>query len=145
MALVAPAPIMGATGKYMSPYTEDGTVALWVEKGQSAAAGASVGGFLGAQAGAKLVENIPFVGGWLGQSLGETAGRAIALSMVGGEAFMKKNSDMSFNTVQDLALYMYVKNSSHKDFPKVLELTQKIYPDLQQGYYAAIMNASKRR
>ncbi len=47
----APTPIAGNTGTYMSPFTEDGTVALWVEKGKSARAGSAVGGFLGAQAG----------------------------------------------------------------------------------------------
>jgi hypothetical protein len=141
-ALTAPTPIMGNSGKYMSPYTEDGTVALWVEKGRAASAGANVGGFVGAQAGAKLAENIPFIGGMLGQKVGETMGRTVALKMVGGEEFIKQNSDMSFDNVRDLALYMYVKNSSHKDYPQVLDLAQKIYPELQKEYMPAIMSAS---
>jgi len=145
LTLTAPEPILGNTGRYLSPYTEDGTVALWVEKGQAAGAGASVGGFVGAQAGAKLAENIPFFGAMLGKSLGESAGRAMALQMVGGEAYMRQHSDLSFNSVRELALYMYVKNSSHKDYPKVLELTQQIYPELQQGYHAAIASASAGR
>ncbi|CAG1019338.1 hypothetical protein BURC_04212 [Burkholderiaceae bacterium] len=144
-AMKAPAPIVGNTGKYMSPYTEDGTVAQWVEKGRAASAGANVGGFVGAQAGAKLMENIPFVGGMLGQKVGESVGRSVALNMVGGEAFVKETSDLSFNTVQELAVYMYVKNSSHKDYAQVLDLTQKIYPELQQAYYPALMQASARR
>ena len=141
--LVAPQPIEGNTGAYMSPFTEDGTVAPWVEKGRSAKAGASIGGFLGAQAGQKLAENIPFVGGIIGQSVGESLGRAAALSMVGGEEFIKANSDISFNSLNDLAVYMYVKNSSHKDYAAVLELTQAIYPDLKQGYYQALVSASQ--
>jgi hypothetical protein len=145
LALTAPEPIVGNTGRYLSPYTEDGTVALWVEKGQAAGAGASVGGFVGAQAGAKLAENIPFFGAMLGKSLGESAGRAMALQMVGGEAFMRQHSDLSFNSVRELALYLYVTNSGHKDFAKVLELTQQIYPELQQGYHAAIASASAGR
>ncbi len=144
-AIVAPAPIMGNSGKYMSPYTEDGTVALWVEKGRSASAGAGVGGFVGAQAGAKLMENIPFVGGWLGQSVGESVGRQVALKMVGGEEFIKANSDMSFNSVNDLAVYMYAKNSAHKDYAAVLDLTQKVYPDLKTAYFPAIAAASRKR
>lgn len=140
--LTAPSPIVGNGGMYMSPFTEDGTVAPWVEKGKAASAGASIGGFLGAQAGQKMAENIPFVGGLLGQKLGETAGRAVALKMVGGEEFIKANSDISFNSVRELALYMYVKNSSHKDFQQALELTQQIYPELKQEYYAALIAAS---
>lgn len=139
----APSPIIGNTGKYMSPYTEDGTVAAWVEKGRSASAGAGIGGFLGAQAGQKVAENIPFVGGFLGQAIGESAGRAIALKMVGGEEFIRANSDLSFNSVQELAVYMYAKNSSHKDFAEALKLTQEIYPELKQAYYPAILNASQ--
>jgi len=139
----APAPILGNSGKYMSPYTEDGTVAAWVEKGRSASAGAGVGGFLGAQAGQKVAENIPFVGGFLGQAIGESAGRAIALKMVGGEEFIRANSDLSFNSVQELAVYMYAKNSTHKDFNEALKLTQEIYPELKEAYYPAILNASR--
>ncbi|CAH0280988.1 hypothetical protein SRABI118_03776 [Massilia sp. Bi118] len=141
-ALRAPTPIMGTTGKFMSPYTEDGTVAAWVEKGRSASAGAGIGGFVGAQAGQKLASNIPFVGGMLGQAVGESAGRAVALKMVGGEEFIRANSDMSFNNIDDLAVYMYVKNSSHKDFAEALKLTQDIYPELKTRYAQAIITAS---
>jgi hypothetical protein len=141
-ALRAPAPIMGTTGKFMSPYTEDGTVAAWVEKGRNASTGASIGGFLGAQAGQKVAENIPFIGGILGQAVGEHAGRAIALKMVGGEEFIRANSDISFNSVNDLAVYMYAKNSTHKDFAEALKLTQEIYPELKTAYYQSIINAS---
>lgn len=138
----APAPIVGNSGKYMSPYTEDGTVAKWVEKGRAASAGANIGGFIGAQAGAKLAENIPFVGGFIGQKVGESVGRSVALNMVGGEAYIKETSDLSFNTAEDLAVYMYAKNSTHKDYAQVLDLTQKIYPELVQGYMPAIIKAS---
>lgn len=144
-ALTAPSPIIGNTGKYMSPYTEDGTVAKWVEKGRSASAGASVGAFVGAEAGSRLASNIPFVGGFIGKSVGESLGRTVALQMVGGEEFIKANSDLSFGSVNDLAVYMYVKNSSHKDYSEVLQLTQKIYPDLQTAYLPAIAAASRNR
>lgn len=140
-AVLAPKPILGNGGKYMSPYTEDGTVAAWVEKGRSASAGSAVGGFLGAQAGQKMAEQIPFFGGLIGQAVGEKAGRAVALQMVGGEEFIRANSDLSFNSVQDLAVYMYAKNSAHKDFAEALKLTQEIYPELKTAYYPAIYAA----
>lgn len=140
--IAAPKPIIGNSGKFMSPYTEDGTVAAWVEKGRNASAGANIGGFVGAQAGAKLAENIPFVGGILGQHIGETAGRAIAVKMAGGEEFIRANSDLSFNSVNEMAVYMYAKNSTHKDFAEALKLAQEIYPELKTAYYPAIINAS---
>lgn len=140
--IAAPQPILGNAGTYMSPFTEDGTVSLWVEKGKSARAGSAVGGFVGAQAGQRLASSIPFVGGMIGKSVGEYAGRQVALKMVGGEEFIKANSDLSFRTVQDLAVYMYAKNSSHKDYAEALALTQEIYPDLKEAYYPAIARAS---
>lgn len=141
-ALRAPQPIAGSTGKYMSPFTEDGTVAPWVEKGKSAKAGTAIGGYLGAQAGQRLAQQIPLFGAMLGQSVGESVGRAAALEMVGGEQFIRANSDISFATVQDLAVYMYSKNSGHKDYAEALALTQEIYPELKTAYYPAIANAS---
>jgi len=144
-AILAPTPIAGNSGKYMSPFTEDGTVAPWVEKGRAASTGSAVGGFLGAQAGQKLAGSIPFVGGILGQSIGESAGRAAAISMSGGEEFIRNNSDISFNTVQDLAVYMYAKNSSHKDYAEALKLTQEIYPELKTAYFAAISSAARKQ
>nr|WP_315398397.1 hypothetical protein [uncultured Duganella sp.] len=140
--LSAPKPVLGSGGAFMSPFTEDGTVTLWVEKGKSARAGSNVGGFLGAQAGQRLAGQIPFIGGLIGQSVGESAGRAVALQMVGGESFIRANSDISFNTVQELAVYMYVNNSTHKDFAEALALTQEIYPELKSAYYPAIAQAS---
>ena len=142
-AILAPQPIVGNSGKYMSPFTEDGTVAPWVEKGRAASTGSAVGGFLGAQAGQKLAENIPFIGGMIGQAVGESAGRAVAVKMAGGEEFIRANSDLSFNTVQDLAVYMYATNSAHKDYAEALKLTQEIYPELKTAYLAAITSAPR--
>ena len=141
----APQPIAGNGGAFMSPFTEDGTVAPWVEKGKAARAGSAVGSFLGAQAGQKLAEQIPFIGGMIGEKVGASAGRAVALQMVGGEEFIKANSDISFSTVQELAVYMYAKNSAHKDYPEALALTQEIYPELKTAYFPAIVTASVGR
>ncbi|QYF92554.1 hypothetical protein KY495_17655 [Massilia sp. PAMC28688] len=143
--ILAPQPIAGTTGKYLSPFTEDGTVTAWVEKGRSAKAGSAVGGFLGAQVGQKMASQIPFVGGMIGQSVGEYAGRAVALKMVGGEEFIRANSDISFATVQDLAVYMYATNSAHKDYAEALALTQEIYPELKTAYFPAIAKAPTRQ
>jgi hypothetical protein len=65
--------------------------------------------------------------------------------MSGGEEFIRNNSDISFNSVQDLAVYMYAKNSSHKDYAEALKLTQEIYPELKTAYFAAISNASRKQ
>jgi hypothetical protein len=142
--LKAPEPIAGNTGKYMSPFTEDGTVAPWVEKGRAASAGTAIGGAVGAEAGKQLLSAIPIFGGIVGQKVGEASGRAIALKMAGGEEYISQTSDMSFASVDDLAVYMYVTNSGHKDYEQVLHLTQQIYPELEERYVPAIMAAPRR-
>lgn len=143
LAAVAPQPIYGNTGEFMSPYTEDGVVAGWVDKAVNAKLGAAIGSQAGAYAGRKLMENVPFFGGMLGQKVGDAAGRKIAIEASGGWEYIKESSDLSFNSLNDLAVYMYAHHSSHPDYQKVLEATWEIYPELQTAYMPAIMNASR--
>ena len=140
---VAPQPIYGNSGEFMSPYTEDGVVAGWVDKAVNAKLGAAIGQQAGAYAGRKLMENVPFFGGMLGERVGDAAGRKIAIEASGGWEYIKESSDLSFNTVEDLAVYMYAHHSAHPDYQQVLEATWEIYPELQTAYMPAIQNASR--
>lgn len=130
----APEPIEGNTGKYMSPYTSDDVVAEWVDKAINAKMGASVGSVAGRYAGQKAMENVPFVGGFLGKSVGESMGRRIALEAVGGEAFIRQTSDLSFNSLSELAQFLFVEHSQRENFQDVLSATQEIYPELATVY-----------
>lgn len=141
--LTAPAAIMDNSGAFMSPYTTDGVVAEWVDKAVNAKAGASIGGMAGAYAGQKLAENIPFVGGFLGEAVGNKLGREVALKMSGGEEFIRSSSDISFNNVEDMAVWLYVNYSSNPHYQDALEATYAIYPELQSVYYQALINASR--
>jgi hypothetical protein len=140
--IAAPEPIPDTTGEFMNPYTEDGVLAKWVDKAMNAKMGAQAGSLIGAYAGQKAMENIPFVGGIIGQEVGNKLGREIALKSVGGIDFVKETSDSSFKTVDDLALYMYATHSSHKHYAEALDATMAIYPELKQRYHAAIYSAS---
>src|SRR5690554_504507 len=142
--LAAPAPIEGNTGKFMSPYTSDGTVSPWVEKAINAKMGATIGATAGVYAGQKLMENVPLFGGILGQQLGEAAGRKIALEASGGEEFIRSSSDLSFDSIDDMAIYLYVKHSTHPNYQDALAATQEIYPELKQRYGYALQTASSQ-
>ena len=131
-----PEPIYGNTGKYMSPFTEDGTIAPWVEKSMAAAAGAGLGGAVGAYAGQKALEQVPFFGGLLGSMAGKAAGREIALNAAGGWDFIRANSDLSFNSLDDMARYLQAHHASHPQYAEVLKATYEIYPELQQSIRA---------
>lgn len=144
LAAVAPEPIYGNTGEFMSPYTEDGVVADWVDKAINAKLGAAVGSQVGAYAGRKALENVPFFGGMLGQRAGDAAGRAIAIQASGGWDHIRGTSDLSFATLEDMSVYLYAMHSSHPHFDKVLEATYEIYPDMRTAYWPAIQRASAR-
>lgn len=142
--LQAPQPIAGNSGAYMSPYTTDSVLAEWVDKAVNAKTGAAVGGTAGAYAGQKLAENIPFFGSMLGQKVGESAGRAVAIKMSGGEELIKSSSDLSFNNLDEMSVWLYVTHSGHEHYQAALDATFAIYPELQQTYYGALIRASAK-
>lgn len=132
--LTAPTPIEGTTGKYMSPFTSDGVTAAWVTKSMQVKATGQVGALAGQYAGQKAMEQVPFVGGFLGKKVGQSAGRAVALQAIGGEAFLRSSTDLSFNSLQDMATFMYVNHSTHAEYKQILEATYAIYPDFKPVY-----------
>ena len=153
--LVSPKPIEGTTGKYMSPFTSDGVTAGWVTKAMSVQATGAVGSMVGSAAGQyaankaanQMASMVPIPGmGFLaqraGKAAGEAAGRGMALQSIGGESFLKSSTDLSFNTLQEMAVYMYVNHSTHPDYAKIVEATAAIYPDFRAAYGPALQTAS---
>lgn len=131
-------PIQGTEGEYMSPYTSDGVTAEWVNKSINASMGSAVGSAAGAYAGAKAAEQIPIIGGLLGSKVGEAAGRKAAIEASGGEDYMRETSDLSFNSLEDMAAWMYQEHGNGSNFDEVLKATQEVYPDLEQVYPATV-------
>ncbi|MFK5986570.1 MAG: hypothetical protein QM479_14265 [Pseudomonadota bacterium] len=140
--IVPPEPIYGNSGEFMSPYTEDEVLADWVDKAINAKAGAQVGAAVGAYAGAKALEMVPFVGGMIGKYAGEQIGRQIAISASGGMEYITSSSDLSFNSLDKLSVYLYAKFSTHAHYQDALAATMEIYPDLKKIYQSAIYKAS---
>ena len=141
--LIAPEPREDSAGKFLSPYTSDGVVAGWVEKGIAAQAGSAVGSIVGQQAAQKLAENIPFASMFARQA-GEAAGRAVAIKASGGWEAMRETTDLSFDTVDDMIVYTYVNFSTNEHYPDVVSHIGKIYPDWTKRFQAAISQAPRR-
>jgi hypothetical protein len=135
---------MDNSGKYMCPYTQDDVLAEWVDKAIQAKLGATLGKTVGAYAGQKALEQVPLLGGFLGSMAGEAAGRAIAIQAAGGWDFIKSTSDLSFNSVDNMAVYLYVMHSSHEHYQQALNATCEIYPELSNRYSYAIRKAPRR-
>lgn len=153
--LASPKPIEGTTGKYMSPFTSDGVTAGWVTKAMAVKASGAVGSMVGSAAGNyaanqaanQMASMVPipgmsFLAQRAGKSMGEAAGRGMALQSIGGEAFLKSSTDLSFNTVQEMAVYMYVNHSTHPDYAKIVDATATIYPEFKTGYGPALQTAA---
>ncbi len=143
--LKAPAPIEGDAGRYASPFTSDGVTAGWVTKSMQVKAAGQIGSMAGSYAGQKALESVPFVGGFLGQKAGAAIGQSMALSAIGGEEFIRETSDLSFDSLQDMAVFIYVNYSSNPEYQKILEATWALYPEFQTVYYPALQAASAGR
>lgn len=142
-SLIVPAAIEDNSGQFLSPYTSDGVLAEWVDKAVSAKVGAAVGGAAGNYLGQQATENIPFIGGMLGQKVGEEAGRKIAIEASGGEEYIRQTSDISFTSLTDMAVYIYAKHSTHEHYADALSAAMAIYPELNKIYQNALINAAK--
>lgn len=129
----APKPIEGNTGQFMSPFTSDGVTAQWVTKSMQVEASGQIGEAAGTLAATELLKNVPFAGMFAGDASKRLA-RAMALKKIGGEEFLKSSSDLSFNTLEDMAAYMYAFHSTHDDYARVVKATTAIYPGFANAY-----------
>lgn len=143
--LTAPTPILSNSGQYMCPYTQDGVMAEWTDNAINAKMGATVGKHAGAFVGQQALKQVPFIGGMLGSKVGEEVGRKIAIDSCGGMETIKKSSDISFNSYDNMSVYLYVNYSSNEHYKDALAAAYGIYPKLQKAYYPALVRASKNQ
>jgi hypothetical protein len=141
---MAPAPIRGNTGKFMSPYRADGTPTAWVDKAILAKTAGDVGQAAGKKGGEMALKQVPIAGGMLGGMAGKETGRQIAVAAAGGWEFIQSSSDLSFNNIDDLAVYLYAKHSSDPKYRDALVATEGVYPDLTEHFEKAIRTAPRK-
>lgn len=129
----APKPLEGNGGAFMSPFTSDGVTAEWVTKAMKVQASGDIGGAVGQVAADQLLSNIPFAGLFAGKATKALA-RSAAMKSIGGQEFLKSSSDLSFNSLEDMAKYMYAFHSSHPEYARIVKATAAIYPDFANIY-----------
>jgi len=140
--LTAPAPIQDNSGEYLCSITRDKTLAEWSDKMAHVGLATTIGATAGAIAGQQVLKQVPFVGGLLGDWAGKAIGRRIAIESAGGMDFIKKTSDLSFNTTQDLALYLYVEYFNGDHYAEAVKAAMELYPDLKAQYVPTLVAAS---
>ena len=132
--------LLDNSGQYMSPWTQDGVLAEWVNMTIDArigeAAGGAVGAVAGAAAGRRVLRNVPggsFLGGMAGAQAGQATGREMALQAAGGMEHIRNTSDMSFNSLQDMARYLRAMHGSDPNFSDAINAASRIYPGLDDA------------
>lgn len=142
--VLLPTPINGNTGKFMFPYKANGSPTPWVDKAILAKTAGAVGQEAGKKGGEAALKSVPIAGGLLGGMAGKETGRQIAVAAAGGWDFINSSSDVSFNNLDDLAVYLYAKYSSDAKYRDALESTEGIYPELTERFDKAIRTAPRK-
>jgi len=139
----APLPLTNKKGKYFVPYNAEGQITEWATKTLNTQLGAAIGAKAGEEAGKQLAARVPF--GGLASGLMKKKGKEMgAVAAIGGTEFIKKTSELSFNNLDDLAVYMHVKHGSSGDYAQALAAAMAIYPALEGSYDNAIRSAYQR-
>jgi hypothetical protein len=138
---VAPAALTDKSGKFFLPYDENGRLVAWADKALAANVGAAVGSKAGEKAGAMAASKIPLAGGLLAMGAKKKGKELGALAAVGGAGFVKESSSLSFNSLEEMALYMHMNFSANTDYIKGLAAAIAIYPDLYKTYEKTVKKA----
>lgn len=140
--LAAPAPILGNTGAYLCPYTRDGQPTPWAQNllephhyglTQEAFGAQQASGSLpsGTIAGTKKLRGT------------DPRYRAASLEAAGGMDFIKEKTDISFNSVDDLSVYLYARHSMQPGYDKILRFMYSLYPEMETRYQQAVLSAGR--
>jgi hypothetical protein len=137
--MLAPEPRSDNQGKFMCPYTQDEVLTRWVDKARNAEGASQVGGAIGATAGSYALRQVPLVGGILGNLAGKEIGRAAAVAAAGGEEYIRETSDQSFDNVDDMVVWLYVKHSSQQQtYPHAVKAMRGVYPAFAKRAVSAL-------
>lgn len=147
--LVAPTPREDTTGKFLSPYRSDGALTDWANKAIRATAGSAVAGAAADKATDSAVNQLAgkvpggaLVGGLLKKKAKDKAKEVGAVTAIGGWDYIRKTSDISFDSADELAVYMHATHSgADAEFAKALGAAFSVYPALKEAYEPAVRNA----
>lgn len=140
-APAAPEPLTDGSGKFFAPYDANGQLTGWANKALGAQVGAAIGAKAGEKAGSMLASKVPLAGGLLAMGAKKKGKEIGAYAAVGGKKFVQETSALSFDTLEDLALYMHINCSSNPDYVKGFAAAMAIYPELDKTYEATVKRA----
>ncbi len=137
---VIPTPLTDKSGKFCCPYDSEGHLVDWANKAIGAQVGAAVGAKVGEKAGGMVLSKVPF-GGFLSGAAKKKGKELGALAAVGGADFVKSSSTISFNSLEDLCVYLHMNFAANPEYVKGLAAALAIYPDLEKTYTESLKKA----
>jgi len=139
---MAPAALTDKSGKFFLPFDDKGALTGWANKAVGAQVGAAVGAKAGEKAGSLLAGKVPFAGGLLAAGAKKKGKELGALAAVGGADYVKSSSTLSFNSLEEMSLYMHLNYSATStDYVKGLAAAAAIHPELFTTYETAVKKA----
>jgi hypothetical protein len=136
--LNVPVPKGLGEGAVVSPFTRSGELAGWA---QAALDGADPASFLGSV----RAQNASWWSTGVEVLTGERETievNATTLEDAGGWANVRATSDVTFDRVEDLAVYLYAVHGKDARFLRALKVTQDLNPELAPAYRDAIRDAA---
>lgn len=127
-------------GRYLSPFTVDGTLSKWVDKGLNIKAGELSGAALGGVLGKIVSPNSP-LGAVFAASVGSAVGREIAIETFGGWDYIRETSNLSFDYLDEMAIYLYREFKDRPTYKDGMKAAFLVYPRLREVYPLAVRAA----
>jgi hypothetical protein len=140
-------PIDGNTGKFLLPFDDGGNPTAWAEKALNAQAGAYAAGKATDSAINAAVAKVPF-GGFMAGAAKSSAKGAGAIVAIGGWDFIKENSSLSFDKLDDYSIYMHQEFNGLPGYEQALAAAMAVYPKLEKshkGYIDKAYRDAKKR
>jgi len=131
------------TGQFLFPYTQDHVLAEWVDLQIKAGAYTSIARGLGSTAATAAGSTPLGIAMYVFKKVAEGIARSAAIKSAGGMENIRKPSDVSFNRIDDLAVYMYQFYSAEETYPYALAAARLLYPELEKRYVPVIKEAQK--
>lgn len=129
------------TGQYLCPYTRSHTLAEWTDAAIRIKAKGQIAGAFGTIVGIAIGGD-PIFGTMLKKASRESA-RQRALDALGGDSRIRSQSDVSFDSADDLAVYLYAFYSAEPTYVDALDAAMTIYPELVDRYVPAVQQARR--
>ena len=128
--------IRGSSGDYLSPYTKEGGNTEWLDEVLEVKE--EKGGFECKKRETSVqLSGIPSFGG----SNPAKCERKTVIRAAGGWDDIKDDSEVSFHSVNDLAVYMHALHYDDENYVEILAIMMTLYPELEGEYQRALSRA----